>query len=245
MKQKKRNISAITGTLLFHALLILCFVFFGFRTPLPLPAEEGVEVNLGYSDQGTGEIEPLNPASQQAVMQNNSGNNDDYSTQNTDESISLNQKNNNKSNNDNQNETPINQNALYNGKKNNNGGSQGITGNQGNQGNPNGNPNSNNYNGNSPSGDKGIKYNLGDRKSKSLPKPVYNSKEEGIVVVTIWVDKKGKVTKAVAGARGTTTTSQTLWKLAQDAALRSTFSDKSDAPEEQKGTITYNFINLN
>ncbi len=243
MDTKKNNIRAVVGTILFHALILVCFIFFGFTTPLPLPEEEGVEVNLGYSDDGTGDIEPVDP------MSNFSSNiapknNNDYSTQNTEEAISLN-KNNNKTDNTNKEEFTPDKNAMYNGNKNKNGGSQGITGKDGNQGDPNGNPNSNNYTGNSPSGNGLPSYKLSGRNSKSLPKPNYNQKDEGVVVVDIWVDKSGNVTKAIAGSRGSTTTNQSLWKLAVEAATRSKFDAKGNAPEEQKGTITYNFVNLN
>ena len=243
MNTKKNNTRAIIGTVLFHALLLVCFIFFGFSTPLPLPKEIGVEVNLGYSDDGTGDIEPIDPVSNNASL-TKPDNRDDYITQNTEEAVSLN-KNDNKTNKTETEEFKVNQNALYNGNKNNKGGSQGITGKEGNQGNPNGNPNSGNYNGNSPSGKGGPSYKLTGRNSKSLPKPNYNLTEEGIVVVEIWVDKLGNVTKTNAGARGTTTTDQQLWKLAVEAALRSKFDAKASAPEEQKGTITYNFVNLN
>lgn len=241
MKLNKNEVKGIVGTVLFHALVLVCFIFFGFTTPLPLPEEEGVEVNLGYSDEGMGDIEPVNPKSEQTVNNNSGSNENENITQNTEESVSLNK---NKNNNTQQQEEKIDKTIAYNKNKNTNGGSQGITGNPGNQGDPNGNPNSNNYNGNSPYGD-GISFKLSDRKSKSLPKPNYNLKEEGTVIVTIWVDKSGNVTKAQSGARGTTTTSTVLWKLAEDAAKRSKFDTKPTAPEEQKGTITYNFINLN
>ena len=51
--------------------------------------------------------------------------------------------------------------------------------------------------------------------------PPYDSKEQGKVVVTIKVDRNGKVTSAVAGAKGTNVSHQTLWQLAKDAALKS------------------------
>ncbi|HNW70324.1 MAG TPA: energy transducer TonB [Bacteroidales bacterium] len=243
MELNKNEIKGIVGTLVFHALLLICFIFFGFTTPLPLPEEEGIEVNLGNSDDGMGDIEPLNPLSEQSVNYNSGSNDNENITQNTEESANLNKNKNNK-NNTSQEEENIDKTIAYNKNKNTNGGSQGITGKPGNQGNPNGNPNSDNYNGNSPFGN-GISFKLTDRKSKSLPKPNYNSKDEGLVVVTIWVDKNGNVTKAQAGARGTTTTSTALWKLAEDAARRSKFDTNPKAPEEQKGTITYNFVNLN
>ena len=33
-----------------------------------------------------------------------------------------------------------------------------------------------------------------------------------------------------------------LWRVAVDAAKRSRFNEKPDAPALQKGTITYNFV---
>jgi hypothetical protein len=59
------------------------------------------------------------------------------------------------------------------------------------------------------------------------------------------VDKKGNVVSAVAGAKGTNVSDQTLWQLAKDAALKSRFKEDPDAPEMQMGTITYNFIRQN
>ena len=158
----------------------------------------------------------------------------------------------------------VNPNALYPKKKS----GDGTSDKNGNQGKENGDKNSTSYTGDGGSGGGtggghgpgdgpgdgpgkgpgkggGISYKLDNRQVKSIPKPNYNSKDEGIVVVDIWVDKKGNVTKAIAGARGTTTTNNSLWKLAVDAAKRAKFDVKADAPEEQKGQITYNFINLN
>ena len=78
-----------------------------------------------------------------------------------------------------------------------------------------------------------------------LHKPSYDSKEQGKVVVTIRVDKQGNVTSAIAGAKGTNVSDQTLWQLARDAALKSKFLADPKAPDTQVGTITYNFIRQN
>ena len=91
----------------------------------------------------------------------------------------------------------------------------------------------------------GISFSLKDRNAKSLPKPEYSSKEQGTVVVKIWVNNKGEVTRVTAGERGTTTSDRTLWKLAENAAMRSRFTPEPNAPEEQTGSITYKFIRLN
>jgi len=90
----------------------------------------------------------------------------------------------------------------------------------------------------------GSGFNLHGRSAKFLPVPDYTEQEQGIVVVDFWVDRNGNVTKAIAGSRGTTTSNTSLWEKAQQAALQAKFSVNNNAPKEQKGTITYNFIRL-
>jgi len=46
------------GTILFHFILAIGFIIFGFTTPLPLPEEEGILINFGLDDDGSGLIEP-------------------------------------------------------------------------------------------------------------------------------------------------------------------------------------------
>lgn len=74
-----------------------------------------------------------------------------------------------------------------------------------------------------------------------LVKPKYSTQESGVVVVSIWVDQYGQVTKAVAGADGTTVTDKTLWQAARNAALETHFNMDGDAPVLQEGTIIYIF----
>lgn len=75
----------------------------------------------------------------------------------------------------------------------------------------------------------------------NLPSPSYDVQESGKVVVSIWVDQYGNVTKAVPGADGTTVTNTTLWNAARKAAMEAHFNMSSDAPALQQGTITYVF----
>ena len=75
----------------------------------------------------------------------------------------------------------------------------------------------------------------------SLPRPLYNVNDSGTVVVTIWVDQYGNVTKAQPGSEGTTTKNKTLWSEARKAAMGAHFNQKADAPALQQGTITYIF----
>ena len=75
----------------------------------------------------------------------------------------------------------------------------------------------------------------------ALPRPSYTVQDEGTVVVDIWVDNYGNVTKAVPGAKGTTVNNQSLWAAARAAAMKAHFNQSADAPALQQGTITYIF----
>jgi TonB family protein len=57
-KDKRRG---IIGTVAVHLMLLVCLFFFALRTPLPLPEEEGVEVNLGFDEAGFGNIQSETP----------------------------------------------------------------------------------------------------------------------------------------------------------------------------------------
>lgn len=74
-----------------------------------------------------------------------------------------------------------------------------------------------------------------------IPRPSYGIQESGTVVVSVWVDNYGNVTKAVPGADGTTVTDKTLWNAARVAAMETHFNQSADAPALQEGTITYIF----
>lgn len=143
-------------------------------------------------------------------------------------------------------EPTVDPNAMYKGKSNSSskGESEGKTYKAGDQGNINGTENSDNPDGKGGTGS-GISFSLSGRSAKHLPKPEYKSKDQGKIVVTIWVNKYGKVVKAVAGAKGTNISDLGLQNLARNAALRAKFSSDPNAAETQKGTITYNFIRLN
>ncbi len=160
----------------------------------------------------------------------------------------------------------VNPNALYKKKKTAN---DGTTGKPGNQGREDGTNNSGNYGGTGTgkgtgngSGDgsgsgsgsgsgngsgtgggngNGISYDLGTRSARILGRPFYNSPEQGKIVVSIKVNKQGKVTYASAGAKGTTISEIGLRQQAESAALKTVFTPDANAPDEQRGTITYVF----
>ena len=108
------------------------------------------------------------------------------------------------------------------------------------KGDKNGDPASTKYYGNTgKSGDSN--YNLAGREALLKPKEQPNCEEEGIVVVSIEVDKKGKVIRAVSGVKGTTNSANCLLKPAREAALKTTWNADPNSPSKQKGTIIYKF----
>lgn len=133
-------------------------------------------------------------------------------------------------------------NALANSKNSGtNSTGEGIAGGPGNQGDPNGSVDSKVRGVGSGLGTKGVSYNLQGRGFQKLPSPKYDYQGEGIVVVEVIVDKSGKVIQATPGVKGSSALDDYLLKVAKDAALQATFEAKSDAPERQKGSITYIF----
>ncbi|TDX01124.1 RodZ family helix-turn-helix domain-containing protein [Dinghuibacter silviterrae] len=58
-----KNTKALVATLVWHGALLLFLIFVGFRVPQPPPPpqDQGIEVNLGNSDQGSGTEQPLAP----------------------------------------------------------------------------------------------------------------------------------------------------------------------------------------
>ena len=238
---------AVAGTIVVHALAVLVLFLMAFRTPLPLPGEEGVEVDLGMMNQGMGNIQPEKPVIPQDAQpkQEQTQSKEDIVTQNDEEAPAIEQPKVNKP----KQEKPAeetqpkpNQRALYKGNNSPQaGGSEGITGQPGDQGNPNGMKDVHQYNGNGGQGN-GAGYDLGGRGAKSLHRPDDDFSEEGTVVIDIWVNPAGQVVRAEVATKGTTIINNTMRQKALQAAKRSTFAADPNAPEEQHGTITYTFV---
>lgn len=248
--KKRMSPSGLTGTIIFHGLLLLLFILLGFKAPYPPPGEEGILINFGNSETGLGETQPQGLPD---VQKTNpvSNNEEELLTQNIEEAAYIkdqNKKNTDKQkvtettnqtdNKSNNNQQQVNQNALFPGNNNSQG--EGITNGSGDQGSPEGDPNSDKYKGTG-LGDKGTAWSLAGRSNKALPKPRYNDNEQGKVVVEIFVDRAGNVIKANTGYKGTTISSQNLRQAAYDAAVQAKFNVDPGAPEVQRGVITYVF----
>lgn len=223
-----------------HGLLILCLLLMGLRYPDPPPPELGVEMDMGeFSDVGT-DSEHAAEGGEDLSSESSYANDDNNELTQQSEDVPLTSKKtpsttkNKKKPKDNvkpqSEETKIDQNALFTkGRvKKGSGGSTGVGEGSGKGSGGEG-------------GGSGISFSLAGRGSKSLPLPTATSSENGSIVVEIRVDQEGNVVFAKAVWKGTTLTDTNLWRRCEQAAKKSKFTAKPDAPELDPGTITYIF----
>ena len=261
---KYRN--GLMGTVFFHGILFILLLYMAFRTPLPLPGEQGILVDFGNSNTGLGNFEPRMsdpaPVQPQPTPPKTSQQREQILTQDTEETVTLPSNNKPKETKKEtvQKETPketskqtqpveqpkpvertVDTRAMYPGRGNDasTATSQGEAGGQGNQGVTTGAPDVHVY---GEGGDTaGNKWALSGRGLVGrLPLPAYTVQDQGIVVVAITVDKNGNVTKATAGVKGSTTLNRTLLDAAEKAARQAKFTPKPDVVE-QTGMLTYIF----
>lgn len=269
--QEDRNKrKAILGSIVFHLLLVLLLALSALTTPLPLPDEEGIMIDLGYTEEGMGIDESMVNATEEsdetdiqeetveeavpppAVEKIKQG--EKIITQDLEKAPAINKKQEEKINvvskseleteseTKKEPEKAVNPKSLFQKSNKKQSGGEGETEKAGNQGAEHGTEGEKEGSGDSDKGS-GISYWLSGRKLTKKPDidlPYLTQKV--IVVVDITVDKEGKVIKAKAGARGSTTTDINLYKKSVQAAYETSFTSKNDAPEEQKGTITFIFI---
>ncbi len=256
MNINKEKYKGLIATVLFHTGIILLLIFFGFTTSLPLPGEEGVEVNLGYMDEGSGDIQPIEPIvpkESTPTPPKQIEKKQEIATQDIEEAPPIEETKPDIEETKKEvieqpkevikEEPKVNPAALYKGKSKSSAepSNEGITGKEGDQGKPSGTKESKNYLGKGGFGN-GPSASLSGRTPKYLPTPSRHFKETGTVVVQIDVNKYGKVIKAVAIDRGSTTTDSQLRKMAVEAAKMAIFNANPNAAEMQRGTITYHFV---
>ena len=256
-KKNKRN--GIIGTLLFHALLLISFLFMGLTYRIPPPPEEGISINFGFEEEGSNEIRPednsleSNPIIEE-VLKESIEVEQEIITQETVETEVIEKPKETKKEIVEpiepeekieeviieEPEPVVNTKALYTGSKKKEKQSDGNRKISGNQGSIEGDINSNKYEGGGIGVD-GEAYQLLGRSVSFKAKPIYKVQLEGKVVVDITVDQLGNVVNAIAGVKGSTTLNNELLKRAKEAALKTKFSAKESAPTRQQGKIIYNF----
>lgn len=253
--QNKHKLFGIIATVTFHAIAIILLLILCFRTPLPLPGEAGVEVNLGMYAQAMSQqaekttSQQVKEVPQQQVKETITEEVEDDILSEDQETPSIEPEKVEKPKEVEKvveeeivEEKPVvNQRAMFQAPKNkqetsSEGNSTGI----GEQGSPNGLKDIDRYEGNGGSGG-GPAYDLGGRGAKSISSPNKDFNEEGKIVVDIWVDKEGRVQRAEIG-KGTTVTNSAMRASALLAAQSSIFNKDDKAADLQKGTITYTFI---
>ena len=256
---------AVSVAILLGLLLLSIFYIVSRAQPVEEVGIGGIIVNYGTSDQGMGDdymsveepsVDPnanltppdkIIPNTNPTQNTNTATADNNIVTQDNEDAVSINTKEKSTNNaptttKDNKPSTPaINQNALYKGNKNAGTGKGDGTGTvAGNQGKPEGDPLSNSYDGTG-SGNGGVALSLTSRRFVSLPSISDKGQKSGKIVVEIRVDQYGVVTRAKAGARGTTLSDADLWEKCEAAALGSRFNTLASAPETQVGTIVFNF----
>ena len=263
-KYKRKS---MTITVIINVLLILLLLFAGL-TYLDPPPENGIAVNFGTMDTGTGTIQPrekVATAPKQTktspTEQTKSERKEEVVTQdNTDAPVVKKETKKTKTTTQIKKEKkPLKEekqpdpkpdksttdalNSLLNGPKNDGTakGGEGTDKTGGDKGDPNGDPNAKSYYRTGKGLDGDGNYLLGGRKALNKKKYVQDCNEAGTVVVSIEVDRNGKVISATPGVRGTTNNSKCLLEPAKRAALATKFNKDPNAPAKQIGKIIYRF----
>ncbi|MFN5423028.1 MAG: energy transducer TonB [bacterium] len=291
--ENQKNIKAGAYTIVLVGVLIgLCFII-GWTPPMApaLSEEEGMEVNLGDSETGLGDVQPLIPGEPAAPTEEQVAQpTPEKQIEPTEKEIETN---------DNDKEappaviskpkvkptpkpvtpptpTPVKTapqpkeevkpveappapapkpKYIYKGQGNkteggNNSqeivkgeGGQGITSGKGDQGKLTGDPNSDSYTGTGGSGSGGVSVSRGlqGRKINRFPSFQDDFNENAKVAVDIKVDAKGNVISAGIQPRGTTTGNSSMKAIALQKARQLRFTPDDEGPDEQLGTIIFDF----
>ncbi len=244
-------------TALFVIMLIL-FTFLGL-TYMDPPPENGIAVNFGNSDTGSGDVQPIEPpkAAEEIPQSQPEASQEQILTQDADAPITATKTEKPKKDTKPTPETkPVEtpkktvNSALDRIKNAKKAEGEGKTSHgddadgNGDKGNPNGSLYANSFYG-SGTGDgtgtgKGTGWGLAGRKLAGNSKKVQDCNESGKVVVKIWVNNQGNVIRAER-AQGTTNTNPCLVNPALETAKTFKWQADPNAPETQIGFVVVNF----
>lgn len=251
MESKNDRLKGIIAAILFLLLLFTLSIFLGFYYPVPPIQDEGVEIEMGGSGSSGGmqgrqvipDPEPRTqtspqPISRPVVTENRQDN--PYTAPTTTPAVKP------QENVTPQPETPsrsVNPNAMFTKRGTS---TQDGTGSSSGSGKGTGTgTGTGDGTGTGVGPGSGPSFSLVGRTAKNLPRPAYNSDNQGKVVIDVNVDQEGNVVDAQYNSRLSTTSDIQLRAAAIEAAMRSKFSVKLDAAVIQRGTITYHFIKQN
>lgn len=254
-------------TVIIHVIIIILLFWVGLKYLDP-PPENGIAVNFGTTDFGSDNNQPTEPvktAPKQTtpppVAQEKSEVEEEVVTQENEEAPVIKQEEKKEV----QEEVPEEEpevkeppkkpdpkpdkattdalSSLINAPKNDGtaDGNEGDDNIAGDKGSPDGDPNASSYYGTGKGLDGDGNYLLGGRKALNKEKYVQECNEAGTVVVSIEVDRSGRVISATPGVRGTTNNSRCLLDPAKRAAMATRFNPDDKAPAKQIGKIIYKF----
>ena len=267
---KKHKREGLVGTIVFHLALLLIFIFAGLKYPDPRP-EQGIVVDFGTTDAGTGQNQPTEVgAADNVVPEPQPDNNtptetapaeavDENVLTDNQETVELPETQEQTAEKPEENEDPQEEpeetqeekeerqiseqlsGALEKFKKSDKSG--GSEGDGDDEVGDKGDPDGSRSNNYSggTGGKGGGNYDLGSRSATQRPIPEGCGNEEGTVVIEVQVDRDGNTIRAQQG-RGTTASDNCLIEAAKQAALNTKWSPDPNAPRTQQGKITYKFI---
>ncbi len=261
LNDKHKRKAVVEATIIMILLIILMFI--SGMTYLDPPPETGIAVNFGTSNTGSGQIQPQHntppkPVKQETQTETQPEVKDNVLTQDNEKAPVIKEKPKKtkpkptpkptkpkpepKPKPDKNITDILNTVNSAPGDNQNNSSGEGNDNQTGDKGSNAGDPNASGYYGSGGSGGGGTgNYRLGNRRALSKPKPDYQCNEEGRVVVKIYVDKNGRVIKAIPGVKGSTNNAPCLLNAAKQAALQTKWSPDNKAPDTQTGKIIYNF----
>ena len=255
--EEEKKSFAIT-TILF-VIMFLLFFYLGL-TYMDPPPENGIAINFGTTESGSGEVQPteaIQSAPQPASSQPTEASNDDVLSQDIEEAVVMKETKKEKpvktASKEEQKPKPVESpkpskstsdalSSIINGPKSDGKatGSQGDDNLPGDKGSRNGDPYANSYYGTGGGTGGGRGWGLNGRKLSSSGKETQKCNEYGTVVVQITVNRSGNVI-AAKYTKGTTNTNPCLIEPAIATAKKYKWQPDANAPETQIGFITVNF----
>jgi hypothetical protein len=236
-KEEKKSF-AITSVI--FVILFVLFFYLGL-TSLDPPPENGIAINFGTTEFGSGNIQPTEPVQSAPITttaEQIAASNQDILSQDIEEAVVIKQTKKQQPSKS----TSDALSSILNGPKLN-GKAKGGEGNDniaGDKGSLNGDPYANSYYGSGNGRGNGSGWGLNGRSISSRGKEVQKCNEFGTVVVQITVNRTGNVI-AAKYTKGTTNTNPCLVEPALATARKYRWQPDAGAPETQIGFITVNF----
>jgi outer membrane biosynthesis protein TonB len=243
--EEEKKSFAITSIL--FVILFVLFFYLGL-TSLDPPPENGIAINFGTTEYGSGEIQPTEPiqsAPKATVAKQAASSDDDILSQDIEEAVVMKQTKKIQPSKENPKPSKSTSDALsniLNGPKSDGKakGGQGDDNVAGDKGSLNGDPYANSYYGSGGGSGNGSGWGLNGRNISSRGKEVQKCNEFGTVVVQITVNRSGNVI-AAKYTKGTTNTNPCLVEPALATARKYRWQPDANAPATQIGFITVNF----